>query len=148
MVSFFKLIRLPNLMIVALTQYFMRFLIMKPMLAYFPIKKAGIYKMYELKLQMSEIDFFLLVVATLCLTAAGYVINDYFDRKIDQVNKPARVVVGRTIKRRTAMTIHWVLNLVGVVLGFYVSWKMFFKCIYAKYFEKRSQNSLRRKCNL
>lgn len=124
MLSFLRLIRLPNLLIVALTQYFMRFLIIEPMLGHFPIKKSGIYNMYELELQMSELDFFLLVMAWLCLTAAGYVINDYFDRRIDRINKPEKVVVGKTINRRTAMTIHWVLNLVGVVLGFYVSWKI------------------------
>jgi len=124
MLSFIKLIRLPNLIIVALTQYFMRFLIIKPMLGHFSMKTSGIYQMYELELQMSELDFFLLVMATVLLTAAGYVINDYFDRRIDQINKPDKVVVGKTINRRTAMTLHWVFNVIGVVLGFYVSWKI------------------------
>ncbi len=80
--------------------------------------------MYELELQMSEFNFFLLVLATICLTAAGYVINDYFDRRVDRINKPDQVVVGKTIKRRTAMTAHWVLNLIGIGLGFYVSWQI------------------------
>ncbi len=124
MLSFIRLIRLPNLIIVALTQYFMRFLIIKPMLGHFSMKTSGIYQMYELELQMSELDFFFLVMATVLLTAAGYVINDYFDRRIDQVNKPDKVVVGKTINRRTAMTLHWVFNAIGVILGFYVSWKI------------------------
>jgi 4-hydroxybenzoate polyprenyltransferase len=124
MLSFFRLIRLPNLIIIALTQYFMRFFIIKPMLEHFSMKVSGIYQMYKLELQMSELDFLLLVLATLFLTAAGYIINDYFDRRIDQVNKPEKVVVGKTINRRTAMTLHWIFNLFGVVLGFYVSWKI------------------------
>lgn len=120
--SFLQLIRFPNLIIVALTQYLMRFFIISPMLGHFPIKKAGIYNTYELELQMTELDFALLVLATLCLTAAGYVINDYFDRRVDRINKPERVVVGKAISRRTAMTVHWLLNLIGIGLGFYVSW--------------------------
>lgn len=111
MLSFFKLVRIQNLLIVAATQYLMRFAIIGPILS-----------VNDFNLQLGEFDFFMLVLATICLTAAGYVINDYFDTKTDSLNRPETVIVGNKILRRTAMTIHIVLNIVGIICGFYVSW--------------------------
>jgi 4-hydroxybenzoate polyprenyltransferase len=105
-----KLIRIQNLIIVAATQYLMRFAIIRPIL-----------KVSDFSLQFSEFDFFILVFSTLCLTAAGYVINDYFDTKTDAYNKPEKVVVGRSVSRRSAMALHFVLNVLGILGGFYAS---------------------------
>ncbi len=113
MLSFFKLIRIQNLLIVAATQYLMRFAVIAPILA-----------INDFSLQMTEFEFFILVFSTVCLTAAGYVINDYFDTKTDSLNRPETVIVGKSIKRRSAMTIHIVFNLIGVIGGFYVSYKI------------------------
>ncbi len=63
----------------------------------------------------------ILIFSTLCITAAGYIINDYYDIKIDYINKPNRVLVGRVLKRRVAMIAHIALNAVGVGLGALVS---------------------------
>jgi 4-hydroxybenzoate polyprenyltransferase len=121
MIAFLKLIRLPNLLIVAGTQYLMRFAIIGAILGFY---NNGANGAFEFVLQMSEIDFFILVLATVCLTAAGYVINDYFDTKTDSLNRPKTVIVGTKISRRSAMALHIVLNAIGVLGGFYVSWKI------------------------
>ncbi len=113
MTAFLKLIRIQNLLIVAATQYLMRFAIISPIL-----------KVNNFSLQMSEFDFFVLVLSTVFLTAAGYVINDYFDTRTDSMNRPDEVVVGKSIERRTAMTLHVVLNILGIIGGFYVSYKI------------------------
>jgi len=126
MLSFIKLIRLPNLLIVAATQYLMRFAIIGAILGFY---NKGADGEFEFVLQMSEFDFFMLVLATVCLTAAGYVINDYFDTKTDRLNRPGTVIVGNAISRRSAMAIHIALNVIGILSGFYVSlivgYKMF-----------------------
>jgi 4-hydroxybenzoate polyprenyltransferase len=121
MIAFLKLIRLPNLLIVAGTQYLMRFAIIDAILGFYNKTSDG---EFDFVLQMSEFDFFILVLATVCLTAAGYVINDYFDTKTDSLNRPKTVVVGKSISRRSAMAIHIVLNAIGVIGGFYASWKV------------------------
>jgi 4-hydroxybenzoate polyprenyltransferase len=110
MIAILKLIRIQNLLIVAITQYLMRFAIIRP-----------IIKLKNFDLQMSELDFLILVLSTICLTAAGYVINDYFDTKTDEFNRPDRVIVDRLISRRSAMALHIVLNVLGVIGGFYIS---------------------------
>ncbi|NOZ45369.1 MAG: UbiA family prenyltransferase [Chlorobi bacterium] len=102
---------MPNLIIIVLTQYLMRYSIINPIIG-----------IYDFKLQMPDYLFALIVLSTVFIAAAGYVINDYFDRKIDQINKPGNVLIGQKINRRHAMTLHVVLNILGVVIGFYLAY--------------------------
>lgn len=77
----------------------------------------GVY----MPLQLSFVGFCLLVMATVCISGAGYIINDYFDVNADMMNKPDKVIIGKSINRRNAMILHWVLNIVGCVCGALVS---------------------------
>ena len=113
MLKYLKLLRVQNLIFIPLTQYLMRFFIIRPIL-----------QINGLELQMPEMNFFLLVLCTMLIAGAGYAINDYFDRKIDWINKPARVVVGKKIDRRFVIIIHLVLNALAVIIGFYLAWKI------------------------
>lgn len=113
MKAFLKLIRLPNLLIVATTMYLMRYAVIWPML-----------KVNDFNLQVKELDFFLIVFSTLLITAAGYIINDYFDIRIDNINKPKANPIGKEIKRRVAMVLHIAFNALAFILVFYVSYKM------------------------
>ena len=107
-IGFFKLTRLPNLLIIAFTQYFAAIFLI-------PYQESWTEKLFDLQL-------FLLVSSTLMIAAAGYIINDYYDIKIDYVNKPQRVVVGKLIKRRVVLVSHVVLNAVGIGIGFYLNY--------------------------
>ncbi|HEY0976757.1 MAG TPA: geranylgeranylglycerol-phosphate geranylgeranyltransferase [Flavobacteriales bacterium] len=71
----------------------------------------------------SELHFWLLVLSTVLIAAGGNVINDYFDTRIDRINKPEEVIVGRTVKRRIAMFTHAVLSAIGLLLGVLVAWR-------------------------
>lgn len=110
-IHFAKLIRLPNLLIIALTQYVVRFAILYPVLA-----------INSIELRMSDFDFFLLSLSTVMIAAAGYIINDYFDTKVDRVNRPEKIIVGKYIKRRVAMGSHIVISSVAVLIAIYVAY--------------------------
>ena len=100
--SLLKLTRFGNLVIIALTQYFTAgFLI-------------GMHTLNDFKLMM-------LSVSTISIAAAGYIINDYYDVKIDYINKPNRVVIGKSIGRRYAILFHVLLSTIGIALGTYLS---------------------------
>jgi 4-hydroxybenzoate polyprenyltransferase len=71
----------------------------------------------------SGLHFWLLVVSTVLIAAGGNVINDYFDTRIDRVNRPGQVIVGRTVKRRVAMMGHLVLTAAGLAVGAFVAWR-------------------------
>jgi len=75
----------------------------------------------NLEPQFSHINFAILVMATVFIAAAGYAINDYFDRKVDMVNHPDSVVVGTKIPRRTAMSLNNAFNVMAILAGFYIS---------------------------
>ncbi len=107
----FRLVRIKNLSIVAITQYFTRILLIGPR--------------HEWKNIITDPDLFYITLSTVIIAAAGYVINDYFDIKIDIVNKPDRVVVGRYLKRRWAMGAHQLFNVLGAGIGLLVSIPIF-----------------------
>lgn len=115
MLAFLKLIRFPNLLIIAFTMYMVRYYLVEPIV----IAKG-------FNLQMPDLYFFLLALSIVMIAAAGYIINDYFDVRIDQVNKPEEVVVDKGIKRRVAMAAHTVINILGVAIGCFVSYKAHF----------------------
>ncbi|MFH2095456.1 MAG: geranylgeranylglycerol-phosphate geranylgeranyltransferase [Bacteroidota bacterium] len=109
--NYIRLIRLHNLLIMAGTLYAMRWLVIWPIL-----------HINGFEMQFGELNFLFLVIAVMCIAAGGYVINDYFDRKADRINNPDDVIVGKVIHRRFAMILHSVLNAVGALLGFYISY--------------------------
>jgi 4-hydroxybenzoate polyprenyltransferase len=68
-----------------------------------------------------DIHLYLIIFSTMVIAAAGYMINDYYDVKIDYVNKPDEVIIGRGMKRRVAIFFHSVLNFIGIGVGLLVS---------------------------
>lgn len=56
-------------------------------------------------------------LALMGVAAAGYIINDYYDVKIDTVNRPGRVIVGKYVKRREALAMHLTLSAVSILVG-------------------------------
>jgi 4-hydroxybenzoate polyprenyltransferase len=123
MKEFFKLIRWQNLLMVILTMILMRYAVIAPLIGKIGVVLSnGDGTTIPMTLQFPWYDFVLLVFATVCLTAGGYVINDYFDIKTDLINK-GKVIVGTKVPRRKAMMWHNLLNIVGVALGFYISYR-------------------------
>jgi 4-hydroxybenzoate polyprenyltransferase len=108
-----RLIRFPNLLIIILTQFLLRSAFIGPFL----YKDTGI--------EPSSIwDFIILVLVTLLIASGGYIINDYFDVKIDRVNKPDKTVIDRQVTARGAIASHLVINGVATLLGFYLAYRI------------------------
>ncbi|MCY7311264.1 MAG: geranylgeranylglycerol-phosphate geranylgeranyltransferase [Bacteroidota bacterium] len=101
--AFLKLVRLPNLFFMALTQVLFQVCI------YYTLYKGNIPP-------EDLVRFVLLVLASLLIAAAGYIINDYFDINIDEVNKPDKMVVDKVIHRRWAIAWHFLLSGGGIIL--------------------------------
>ena len=112
-VAFFQLVRVLNLLFIVLTQALFLYFIVVPMMKYKEHSPALPHKY-----------FILLCLSSVLVAAAGYIINDYFDLNIDRINKPAKIVVEKIIKRRWAIIWHWVLSLAGVIKGLYVVCKI------------------------
>lgn len=100
-----KLVRVPNLVLIVFTQYFGRVFITGS----------------SWKQTFADENLLFLSFSSVLIAAAGYIINDYYDVKIDIINKPDRLVVGKVLSRRQAIFLHTALNLAGIILGLLVS---------------------------
>ncbi len=109
--AFFRLMRWPNLVFIVITQLLFYFCVYIPSLKEQPQQKFSIL-------------FFLLIFSSVCIAGAGYIINDYFDIRIDAINKPERVIINKFIKRRWAIVWHWILSVTGVLISIYISYKI------------------------
>lgn len=103
--SLFRLTRVWNLLIIAFSQYFTAAML---------VHKHAIW----------DWRLFVLSLSTVFIAAGGYIINDYYDVKIDLVNKPDRVVIGKGITRRYAILLHTVLSILGILLGLLLNWRI------------------------
>ena len=79
--SFFRLIRWPNLLFILFTQFLYYYCIV------LPVEMPPVNSTFSYPL------FIYLIIASVLIAAAGYVINDYFDLDIDRVNKPGRMII-------------------------------------------------------
>lgn len=106
MQSILKLIRWKNLVIIALVQILIKY---------------TLFASFNVSTALGSFGFSLLVIATLCLAAAGYIINDIYDIETDKVNKPNKVIVGNTISEKKANILFIIFNVIGVCIGLYLS---------------------------
>ncbi|MES2132514.1 MAG: geranylgeranylglycerol-phosphate geranylgeranyltransferase [Bacteroidota bacterium] len=107
-IAFLKLIRVENLLIIAVTQICIKYLVFAPVNDFSKFTPAL---------------FSISLLSTLLIAAAGYIINDYFDVKTDKINRPETVVVDVSIKRRWAMILHIIFSTTGLLLGIYLALK-------------------------
>lgn len=104
--KYLQLIRYKNLIMIAIMQLIVLFCFLK---------------MQEIPLALALWQYYLLVIATVCITAGGYIINDIFDQDADAINKPQKKVVGSKIIENQAYNLYVGFTLTGVSIGFYLS---------------------------
>lgn len=107
-----KLVRWPNLLMIVFVQLSLYYAII-----YKLCKIAGVQSL------LSNLDLLILVLTTVLISAAGYVINDYFDMRADRINRPESMILGKKLDHRTGIFMHWVLNGVALILGIYLAWR-------------------------
>ncbi|WP_246070116.1 geranylgeranylglycerol-phosphate geranylgeranyltransferase [Mangrovivirga cuniculi] len=127
--AFIKVTRWPNLLIIVLGQY---------LTAIFLIEYSD-WQSILFSPRMAALSF-----STVILAASGYLINDYYDIKIDYVNKPQEVIIGKYIKRRHAMLAHTTLNFLGISIGLLIDYKVGLVNVLAAYLLWLYSNRLKR----
>ncbi|MDN3723681.1 geranylgeranylglycerol-phosphate geranylgeranyltransferase [Aequorivita sp. SDUM287046] len=104
--KYLNLIRYRNLLFLALVQILLKY---------------SLFPKVHAETTLTNFGFFLLVIATLSIAAAGNIINDILDVEIDKINKPKTVLIGKKISEKTANSLFIILNILGVTLGFYLA---------------------------
>lgn len=105
--KYLHLFRINNLLLLAAMQVAFRY---------------GFYAWQGITPALLDYQFVLLVLSTMFLAAAGYVVNDIHDRATDSINKPGKNLVGTAIPEASAWQIYAGLNIAGVCLGFFLSY--------------------------
>ena len=104
--KYLKLIRYQNLLMLAFMQLVFRYLLLKQS---------------YVDLALTDFNYILLVIATVCIAAGGYVINNIMDQDTDEIAKPQNRVVGVSISETVAYNWYIGLTIVGVGIGFYLA---------------------------
>ena len=104
--SFLQLIRFPNLLFLALILWVMEKWVAVPVLNKWLFPE-----------QLPWWVLLLLILAVVLIAGGGYVINDYFDIKIDRINRPDRLLVTTVFTKDQAMRLFYAMSISGVLLG-------------------------------
>jgi 4-hydroxybenzoate polyprenyltransferase len=104
--KYLKLIRYQNLLLLAFMQLLFRY---------------GFLKFQNIFLSLTDWQYGLLVLATVLIAAAGYVINDILDQETDYDNDKENVIVGKLISEKAAYNLYFALNITGVGIGYYLA---------------------------
>jgi 4-hydroxybenzoate polyprenyltransferase len=123
MLPYIKILRLHNLLLLALAMFCVRFFLIGTWIHQTDLYFKTIDTARPIAFAMSNQLFALLVASSVLIAAAGYIINDYFDLKSDHVNRPGSNKIGKGVSRRMAMLLHIVLNLAALAIGLYLAYK-------------------------
>lgn len=104
---FLQLIRWKNLLMITAIQLLFKYV-------YFPV--------FGIDTVLDPVHFTLLILATLCIAAAGNIINDIQDIEADVVNKPTKVLVTKHLSKKQANQLYYLFNILGILIGFYIAY--------------------------
>ena len=112
--SLLSVIRGYNILILIFAQYLAAIFIFSP-------KKSA-------RSTVLDIDLFFIVLASICVVASGYIINNFYDAKLDRINRPLKSGLDSYVKQSTKLSLYFILNFIGFIFGYLISWKaaMFF----------------------
>ncbi len=110
--AFLRLIRWNNLMIILFTQQMIHFFLLE----------NNFNISFEKKI--FETQMLIINISTIFVAIAGYIINDYYDVKIDMINRPDTVIIGKELHRRWAIFLNVFFNFFGLLFAFLLDFKV------------------------
>ena len=108
-----RMIRIPNLLIIAFTFLIIRYLVFIPY-----------YSAYSLKPGVEDFEYMALIILTLLIAASGYVSNDYFDVVTDQINKPGKHYIGKFISPGQTFATALFLSIIALIGTVWLSFEL------------------------
>jgi 4-hydroxybenzoate polyprenyltransferase len=107
--AFLQLIRWKNLVMIVCIQLLFKYI-------YFPV--------FSVATTLLNLDFSILLLATITIAAAGYIINDIYDVEADKINKPNKVIINKKISKKQGYSYYYILNGIGLLAGLYVAYRI------------------------
>ena len=66
-------------------------------------------------------QLFSLVLATTCSTAAGYIINNFYDAEKDKINRPKKYLLEHLISQQSQLVLYFLINGITLIAAGFVS---------------------------
>jgi len=107
--SLFSIVRGYNILVIVIAQYLTSIYILAPDL---PLKSV-----------LFDVNLLMLVLASALAIAGGYIINNFYDREKDLINRPRKTMLDRLVSQENKLSGYFVLNLLSVVFASYVSFR-------------------------
>ncbi|HKJ06385.1 MAG TPA: geranylgeranylglycerol-phosphate geranylgeranyltransferase [Flavobacteriaceae bacterium] len=107
--SLFSVVRGYNILLIVVAQYLASIFIFSPQTS--------------LRYVLLDLHLFFIVLATTCVIASGYIINNFYDAETDRINRPLKYKIDTIVSQKIKLTIYFILNFIGVLFGFLVSWR-------------------------
>ena len=107
--SLFSVVRGYNISLIVIAQYLAAVFIFAPEKSLMNI--------------LFDIDLYFIVVSTICVIAAGYIINNFYDAETDIINRPLKAKIDGIVSQKIKLRFYFLLNFLGFLIGFLVSWR-------------------------
>ncbi len=107
--SLFSVVRGYNILIIIIAQYLTSVYILAHHL---PIRRI-----------LFDLNLLMIVLASSAAIAAGYIINSFYDREKDLINRPHKTMLDKLVSQRTKLSAYFILNFLSVVFASYVSFR-------------------------
>lgn len=107
--SLFSAVRGYNILVLAIAQYLAAIFIFSPT--------------KSLRDVVLDLHLLFLVLACVFVIAGGYIINNFYDAKVDRINRPVKTVLDNYVKQATKLKLYFLLNFIGFSFGILISWR-------------------------
>ena len=107
--SLLSVIRGYNILVLILAQYLDAIFIFSP-------KKT-------LRNTIFDVDLLYIILATICVVAAGYIINNFYDVQLDSITRPLKTRIHNYVRQSTKLKLYFTLNFLGFTFGILISWR-------------------------
>lgn len=107
--SLFSVVRGYNILVLVIAQYLASIFIFSPQ--------------KSIRHVVLDWHLFFVVLASICVVAGGYIINNFYDSKADRINRPIKSGLDSYVRQETKLTLYFVLNFAGVLIAYLVSWR-------------------------
>lgn len=109
--AFLQLIRWGNVLFVGLLTIVLHQFVVVPLCASY-----GVVDVFPI------LAIILLFITTTAIAAGGAIVNDYFDVKIDRINRPESVIITKVFSKGEAMRFFYATTAVGILSGLSLAW--------------------------
>ncbi len=107
--SLFSSVRLYNVSLIALAQLLAVLFIIAP--------ERSVINL------VTDYQLWFLILATAAAIAGGYIINNFYDREKDLINRPQKTLLEHRVRRSTLWSVYFTLNGLAFLLAAVVSWR-------------------------